>query len=82
MVSNQSATAPDFEYASDHVTLGAGVYAIKYDGEVYSLRTQRDAPGFNIAASLAELATTAARILGIILIAAGLLLAGWRHYGP
>jgi hypothetical protein len=80
MVTNQSATASEFDYASDHVALGKGVYAIEYDGEVYSLHTQRDAPGFNIAASLAALTTTAARILGVVLIAKSLLLAGWRRY--
>lgn len=80
VVANQSGTAPDFEYATDHVVLGKGVYAIEYDGEVYSLYVQRDAPGFNIAASLAALATTAARVLGVVLVAAGLLLAGWRRY--
>ncbi|GAA0278868.1 hypothetical protein [Halobacterium noricense] len=80
VVTNQSATAPDFEYATDHVALGEGVYAIAYEDEVYSLHTQRDAPGFNIAASLAELATVAARVLSAIFIAAGLLYAGWQQY--
>jgi len=80
VVSNQSATAPDFEYATDQVALGQGVYAVAYDGEVYSLTTQRDSAGYNVAASVVALASTAARVLGIVLAATGVLLAGWRRH--
>jgi len=80
VVENESETAPDFEYAGDHVTLGSGVYAVEYDGEVYSLRTSRDAPGYNAAASLLGLASRLARVLGLALLTAGAVLAGWRRY--
>jgi hypothetical protein len=80
VVANESATASDFEYASDHVALGKGVYPVQYDGEVYSLRTSRDSAGYNVAASFLGLASSTARVLGVGRRAAGVLLAGWRRY--
>ncbi|WP_232702951.1 hypothetical protein [Halobacterium wangiae] len=81
VVTNQSMTAPGLEYASDHITLGKGVYAVEYDGEVYSLRTQRNTPGFNPAALLVGFATRTAFVLGVVLVTVGLLSAGSRRYG-
>jgi hypothetical protein len=77
VVENESATAPDFRYTSDHVAVGTGLYPVRYEGTVYSLRTERESAGFNVAASFARLAL---RGLGILLVVAGGLLAGWRRY--
>jgi hypothetical protein len=78
VVENESATAPEFAYTSDHVAVGQGLYPVQYEGEVYSLTTEHRSSGFNAAAWLAGLV---ARGLGVVLVAAGLTLAGWRRYG-
>jgi len=77
VVENESATAPEFEYTSDNVAVGHGLYPVRYDGAVYSLRTERRTTGFNAAAWVVGLVT---RGLGVVLVAAGLGLAGWRRY--
>ncbi|AZH26071.1 hypothetical protein [Haloplanus aerogenes] len=77
VVENESATAPDFSYTSDNVAVGEGLYPVRYEGEVYSLRTERESGGFNAAAWLVGLVT---RGLGVVCVVAGLVLAGWRRY--
>jgi len=79
VVENESATAPEFEYTSDHVALSQGLYAVRYGGETYSLVTERRSEGFNVARLLLGLALSAARPVGALFVAAGLLLAGWRR---
>jgi len=76
-VENESATAPDFAYTSDNVAVGEGLYPVRYEGEVYSLRTERASSGFNAAAWLIGLVT---RGLGVVCVVAALALAGWRRY--
>ena len=77
VVENESATAPDFSYTSDHVAVGEGLYPIRYEGTVYSLRTERESTGVNVAVLFVGLAL---RGLGLLLLVAGLLLTGWRRY--
>ena len=77
VVENESATAPDFAYTSDHVAVGQGLYPVRYEGTVYSLRTERESGGFDVAALFARLAL---RGLGILLVVGGALLTGWRRY--
>jgi hypothetical protein len=77
VVANESATAPDFSYTSDHVAVGEGLYPVRYEGTVYSLRTERESAGVNVAALFAGLAL---RGVGIVLVVGGVLLAGWRRY--
>lgn len=77
VVENESATASDFEYTSDHVALDDGLYAIEYENTVYELRTERRSAGFNAGAWLVTLAT---RVGGAALVVAGLALAGMRWY--
>lgn len=77
VVENASATAPEFDYTSDRVAVGSGLYPIRYEGTVYSLRTERESAGVNVAALFAGLAL---RGLGILLVVAGVLLTGWRRY--
>ncbi|SDZ76322.1 hypothetical protein SAMN04488065_0119 [Haloplanus vescus] len=77
VVENESATAPDFDYTSDHVAVGEGLYPIRYDGEVYGLRTERGSDGFNAGAWLLTVTT---RVGGGALVVAGLALAGIRWY--
>lgn len=77
VVENESATAPDFSYTSDHVAVGEGLYPVRYEGTVYSLRTERESGGFNAAALFVGLAL---RGVGILLVVAGILLTGWRRY--
>jgi hypothetical protein len=77
VVENESATAPDFSYTSDHVAVGEGLYPVRYEGTVYSLRTERESGEFDAAALFAGLAL---RGLGIILVVGGVLLTGWRRY--
>ncbi|WP_248896774.1 hypothetical protein [Haloplanus halobius] len=80
VVENESATAPEFQYTSDHVALGEGLSPVRDEGEVYSVRTEQRSSGFNVAALLLGLALSAARGVGLVLIVAGLALAGWRRY--
>jgi hypothetical protein len=75
VVENESATAPEFAYTSDSVAVGEGLYPVRYEGDIYSLRTERTSGGFNAAAWLIGLA---ARGVGAALVVAGILLAGWR----
>lgn len=77
VVETESATASDFDYTSDHVALGDGLYAIEYENEVYELRTERRSEGFNAGAWLVTLMT---RVGGGALVVAGLALAGMRWY--
>jgi len=77
VVENESATAPDFSYTSDYVAVGEGLYPVRYEGTVYSLRTERESAGVNVAALFVRLAL---RGLGILLVVAGILLTGWRRY--
>lgn len=77
VVGNESATAPDFTYTSDHVAVGQGLYPVRYEGTVYSLRTERESAGVDVAALFAGLAL---RGLGILLVVGGVLLTGWRRY--
>ena len=77
VVENESATAPDFSYTSDHVAVGEGLYPVRYEGTVYSLRTERESADINVAALFAGLAL---RGLGLLLLVAGILLTGWRRY--
>ncbi|AXG07468.1 hypothetical protein DU500_14120 [Haloplanus rubicundus] len=77
VVGNESATAPDFSYTSDHVAVGQGLYPVRYEGTVYSLRTERESGDFNVAALFVGIAL---RGLGIVLVVFGVLLTGWRRY--
>jgi hypothetical protein len=77
VVETESATATDFSYTSDHVAVGEGLYAVRHEGTVYSLRTERESAGVNVAALFVGLAL---RGLGMILVVAGILLTGWRRY--
>jgi hypothetical protein len=77
VVANESATAPDFTYTSDHVAVGQGLYPVRYEGAVHSLRTERESGEFNVAALFAGLAL---RGVGIVLVVFGVLLTGWRRY--
>ena len=77
VVENESATAPDFSYTSDHVAVGSGLYPVRYEGTVYSLRTERERAGINVAALFVGFGL---RGLGILLVVAGILLTGWRRY--
>jgi len=77
VVTNESATAPEFAYTGDNLAVDDGLYPVRYEGDVYSLRTERVSGGFNATAWLAGLA---ARGLGVVLVAAGALLAGWRRH--
>ena len=77
VVENESATAPDFSYTSDHVAVGEGLYPVRYEGAVYSLRTERESAGVNVAALFVGLGL---RGLGLLLLVAGILLTGWRRY--
>ncbi|MFB6255595.1 MAG: hypothetical protein ABEH58_02530 [Haloplanus sp.] len=76
-VDNESATASDFSYTSDHVAVGEGLYPVRYEGTVYSLRTERESASVNVASLFVRLAL---RGLGILLIVASILLTGWRRY--
>jgi hypothetical protein len=80
VVENESATAPEFTYTSDHVALNEGLYAVRYEGETYSLLTERRSEGFNVAALVVGWVLAAARPVGALFVVAGLLLAGWRRY--
>ncbi|QGX93523.1 hypothetical protein EI982_01300 [Haloplanus rallus] len=80
VVENASATAPEFRYTSDHVALNEGLYAVRYEGVVYSMRTERRSEGFNVATLALGLALSAVRPLGLLFVAAGLAVAGWRWY--
>ncbi|MFB6195260.1 MAG: hypothetical protein ABEI80_03750 [Haloplanus sp.] len=79
VVENESATAPEFDYTSDAVAVGDGLYPVRYRGEMYSLRTERRSAGFNAAAWLLSLLADAFRILGGVLLVAGVFLLGWRR---
>jgi len=76
VVDDESATAPAFDYTSDNVALGDGLYPVRYEGTVYSLRTERSSGGFNAGAWLVGLVV---RGLGVVLVVAGLVLAGYRY---
>lgn len=78
---NASATASDFEYATDHVALGVGVYPIRYSGDVYSLSTERRTPGFNPLRWMLSISADALRPVGVALVVVGGLLEGRRRYG-
>ena len=77
VVENESATAPGFSYTGDHVAVGEGLYPVRYEGTVYSLRTERESAAINVAALFVRLAL---RGLGLVLVVAGILLTGWRRY--
>lgn len=77
VVEDESVTAPDFSYTSDHVAVGEGLYPVRYEGTVYSLRTERERASVNVAALFVGLAL---RGLGLLLLVAGILLTGWRRY--
>lgn len=77
VVGNESATAPDFVYTSDHVAVGEGLYPVRDEGAVYSLRTERERAGVNVAALFVGLAL---RGVGTVLVVGGALLAGWQQY--
>lgn len=78
---NASATASDFEYSTDHVALGNGVYPVRYSGEVYSLSTERRAPGFNPLRWMLSLLADALRLVGAALVVVGGLLELRRRSG-
>jgi len=80
VVENASATAPEFRYTSDHVSLNEGLYAVRYDGTVYTVRTERRSEALNLAALAVGLVFSAIRPLGLLFIAAGLAIAGLRRY--
>ncbi|EMA51071.1 hypothetical protein [Halococcus salifodinae] len=80
IVENESATAPDFDYTSDNVATGHGIYPIRYSGDIYSLQTERTTE-FIDPVWYVSLLTDIARITGLILLIGGVLLAGWRRYG-
>jgi len=80
VVENASETAPEFQYTSDHVALNEGLYAVRYEGTVYSVRTEQRSEGFNVATLVFGLALSATRPLGLLFVAAGLAVAGWRRY--
>jgi hypothetical protein len=77
VVENGSATAPEFSYTDDYVAVGSGLYPIRHEGTVYSLRTERAAADAAVAALFVRLAL---RGVGILLVVAGVLLTGWRRY--
>lgn len=77
VVENRSATASDFTYTGDYVAVGEGLYPVRHEGTVYSLRTDRERGGFNVAALFVELALRGA---GLILVVLGVVLTGWRRY--
>jgi hypothetical protein len=81
VVDEESATAPEFTYTSDHVALGEGLYAVRHDGETYSLRAVRESGGLNAARWALALLLGAFRLLGAGLVVAGLALGAWRRYG-
>ncbi|WP_251343235.1 DUF3083 family protein [Haloplanus halophilus] len=80
VVEDESATAPEFEYTSDHVALNQGLYAVRYRGETYSLLTEQRSEGFNVARLALGIALSAARPLGVLFLVTGVGLTAWRRY--
>lgn len=81
IIENESATAPDFRYTSDHVAVGEGLYPIRYAGDTYSLRTARQGEGRGfVTALLLPLLADVLRVVSAALVIAGTLLAGWRWH--
>jgi hypothetical protein len=81
VVETESATAPAFEYTSDHVALGQGLYAVRYEGATCSVETTRRSGGLNVAELVVGIVLSAARPVGLVLLVVGVLLAGLRRYG-
>jgi len=80
VVDTPSATAPEFRYTSDNIGLNEGLYAVRYDGTVYAVHTERRSEALNLPALVVGLAFSTVRPLGLLFVAAGLTVAGLRRY--
>ncbi|WP_258302527.1 hypothetical protein [Haloferax larsenii] len=50
VVDDENQTAPDLHYATDHIDVGHGLYPVRYEGDVYSLRADQIGGGIDVGA--------------------------------
>jgi len=73
VVDSETKTAPDFEYGTDHSSLGYGHYVVQRDGTNYSIRMYEGGPTF------ATPLFTVVLLIPLGLLGSGLCVKGIRH---